>query len=236
MEARPAPQHHLVAVHVGLQLGHRHDGTVGDIADRARLAVADELGARQRADAVGSDQRRARETAAIGGGDCHCAVAFLETGDHGIRHQLDFRYALAGVEQRVVQVDAVDDDVGVLEPPAERRTGRHAHQLVAGEGIAHQHRWRAVGLLHHRGGDADAVEHVEDVGAELDAIADGAEFGRAFEHPACNAALRERQRGGQPAKPAADDEDRIGFRRQCVPRQEPPKRYIAPSVLEIRHG
>ena len=91
VEARPAPQHHLVAVHVGLQLRHRHDGAVRDIADRARLAVADELGTNQRADAVRSDQRGTGEAAAVGGGDRNAIVAFLEAGDHGVRHQLDFR-------------------------------------------------------------------------------------------------------------------------------------------------
>ena len=85
-------------------------------------------------------------------------AAVFEAGDHGVRHQLDLRHAPAGVEQRVMQVDAVDDDVGMLEARAERRAGRHAHQLVAGEGVAHQHRGRAIGLLHHRVADADAVE------------------------------------------------------------------------------
>ena len=52
---------------------------------------------------------------------------------------------------------------------------------------------------------------MKDIGPELDAVADGAEFGRAFEHAGRPAAARQRQRRGQPAKPAADDED--GFTR-----------------------
>ncbi len=105
----------------------------------------------------------------------------------------------------------MDDDVGMLEARAERRAGRNAHQLVAGEGVAHQHGGRAIGLLHHRGGDADAVEHMEDVGAELDAVADGAELGRALEHTARQPVPGERKRGGEPAEPTADDQDGIAI-------------------------
>src|SRR6202043_2085862 len=49
------------------------------------------------------------------------------------------------------------------------------------------------------------------IGSELNAVADGAEFGRAFEHAGRSAAARQRQRRGQPAKPAADDKN--GFTR-----------------------
>ena len=139
-----------------------------------------------------------------------------------------------------MQVDAVDDDVGMLEARAERRAGRDARQLVAGEGVAHQHRRRAVGLLHHRVGDADAVEHMEDIGPELDAVADGAEFRRAFEHAARDAALRERKRGGEAAKPAADDQDGIRLRRQRFPRKsarnDTSRRRFWKSVTNVTYG
>ena len=42
---------------------------MGDVADRLRLAVANELGADKRAKAIGSDERRTSEAAAIGSGD-----------------------------------------------------------------------------------------------------------------------------------------------------------------------
>ena len=47
------------------------------------------------------------------------------------------------------------------------------------------------------------------VGPELDAVADGAEFRRAFEHARGAAAPRQRQRRGEAAEPAADNQDRI---------------------------
>jgi hypothetical protein len=52
---------------------------------------------------------------------------------------------------------------------------------------------------------------VKNIGPELDAVADGAEFRRAFEHARPTATARQSQRRRQPAKPAADDED--GFTR-----------------------
>src|SRR5437899_8263661 len=50
--------------------------------------------------------------------------------------------------QRVVQVDAVDDDVGMLEACVERFPGRNRHEHVTREGVAHQHGRRAIGLGH----------------------------------------------------------------------------------------
>src|SRR5262249_50076716 len=50
---------------------------------------------------------------------------------------------------------------------------------------------------------------MKDIRPELDAIADSAEGRRAFEHAYRLPLARERERGGQPAKPATDDEDRV---------------------------
>jgi hypothetical protein len=48
---------------------------------------------------------------------------------------------------------------------------------------------------------------MKDIGAELDAIADGAEEGRAFEQRHRLPVTCERERGGEPAEPAADDQN-----------------------------
>src|SRR5262249_57978914 len=75
----------------------------------------------------------------------------------------------------------------------------------------------------------DAVEHVKDVGTELDTVADGAERRRPFEHTRGDAVTRERQRRGEAAKPAADDEDGLVLQGQSssggrTPAVEPPNR------------
>ena len=111
-----------------------------------------------------------------------------------------------GVEQHVMQVDAVDDDVGVLK---RARNDGPVGIRVAGQRIVHSTAGGESAFSQAPRGLADAVEHMKDVRAELDAAADGAERGRAFEHADRDAVARERKRGGEPAEPAADDQDGI---------------------------
>ena len=120
---------------------------------------------------------RTLEGSPIFGRDRDAVAVVLELRDHGVGLERDQRLAAAGVEQHVMQVDAVDDDVGMLETGAERRPGRHPRDFVAGQRIEHQHGGRRVGLFEHRCAHADPIERVKDVGAELDAVADGAELG-----------------------------------------------------------
>ena len=108
-----------------------------------------------------------------------------------------------------MQIDAVNDDVGIFEARAKRRPGRNSHQLLAVERVQHQNGRRRIRNGQHLIDQAEAVEHMEDVGAELDAVADGAEFRRAFEHARGPSAPRQCQRRREPAEPAADDEDGV---------------------------
>ena len=118
----------------------------------------------------------------------------------------------AGVEQDVMQIDAMNDDVGIFKARAERGTGRDAHQLLAGERVHHQNASRRIRDRQHLLAQAEAVEDVKDVGAELDAVADGAELRRAFEHARRPAAARQSERRREPAEPAADNEDGVALR------------------------
>src|SRR5262249_26581631 len=120
----------------------------------------------------------------------------------------DERIAPASVEHDVMQIDAVDDDVGIFEAGAQRRSGWHPRDLLAVECVDHQRGGWRIGLFQHGIAHADAIERMKDIRPELDAIADSAEGRRAFEHADRLPLARERERGGQPAKPATDDEDR----------------------------
>ena len=141
MQARPAPQHHAIARHVGLELWHRHDGAQRHIADRLRLAVADQLGAEQRADTVRGDERGTGEGAAVRRGHRNAFAAILVAAHHRIGDELDGVAAPAGIEQDVMHVDAMDDDVGMFETGAKRgAAGGNAHQFLAAQRIQHQHR------------------------------------------------------------------------------------------------
>ena len=105
-----------------------------------------------------------------------------------------------------MQVDPMDDDVGIMEARAQRRPGRDPRDLVAGERIEHQQRGWKIGLCQNRVGDADTRERMKHVGAELNAVADGAERRRAFEHAHRAPVPRQRKRRGEAAKPAANNE------------------------------
>jgi hypothetical protein len=117
----------------------------------------------------------------------------------------------AGVEQNTMHVDAMDDDVGLFEAGVERRAGRNADEFLAVECIEHQQRSRHISDGEHLFAHAEAVEDVKDIGPELDAVADGAEFRRAFEHARGVAAVRQSERRGEATKPAADDQDGIAM-------------------------
>src|SRR5262249_13984225 len=87
--------------------------------------------------------------------------------------------------------------------------GGHPRARVAVECVDHQRGGWRIGLFQHAIAHANAIERMKDTMPELDAIADGAEGRRAFEHADRLPLARERERGGQPAKPATDDEDRV---------------------------
>ena len=80
--------------------------------------------------------------------------------------------------------------------------------------------------------NSDAVEDVKDIGTELDAISDRAEFGCAFEHADRSPPARERKRGCQSAEPAPGDQD--GLLARCHFRlRKAPSRVIAISGAVI---
>jgi hypothetical protein len=60
-------------------------------------------------------------------------------------------------------------------------------------------------------GDAEHLEHAEDVGSELDSGADLLELRRLLEQRAGNALLRQRQRRRQAADAAADNDNGRSF-------------------------
>ena len=108
-----------------------------------------------------------------------------------------------------MQIDPMNDDVGVPETGPERSAERKARDLLARIGIDHQAGIRHIALVENRIRDTQPIEHRNHIGAELDAIPDGAEFGRLFENAHAPAGAAQGERGGQPAKAAAHDDDRL---------------------------
>ncbi len=99
------------------------------------------------------------------------------------------------------------DDVGVPEALPEGRAERNARDLLARIGVDHQAGIRHIGLVENRGGDAQPIEHRNHIGAELDAIADGAELRRLLENVHVAAGAAQCECGCQSAEDAAHDDD-----------------------------
>jgi len=104
---------------------------VGDIAYGARLALSQHLTANGGAQAVGADHGRAFDRGIVDSVQPHTITEVFVGNDLGQRHQFDVIAGATGIEQRCVQIDTVDDDVGSLEAPLERGPGRDAGDHAA---------------------------------------------------------------------------------------------------------
>ena len=102
-----------------------------------------------------------------------------------------------------MDVGAVGDRVRLAEALGEFGAERDMGDQLAGERVAHFLRRRAVGVGEHGVLEADLLQHAENIGAELDAGADLAEFGRLLEHAHREALTRQRIGRGQAADAAA---------------------------------
>ena len=185
------------------------------MAGHARRAVVQHLRAHARPQAVGADQRRAFDGLAVRERRDHARPGVAIARYLAARRQLDQRRSVARVEQQPMQVGTVDDAVRILVALAvDIAAHRDARHLVAGDGVAHD---QALGQERHGAHgirESHPVEHLEHVGAELDAGADLAEFRRLLEHVGRPPVGRERQRGSETADAAAGNQHPI--RRACV--------------------
>src|SRR6476660_9923115 len=81
-----------------------------------------------------------------------------------------------------MQVDPMQDDIGIFESLFERGSGRNTHDHAAVDGVEHGDRIRDDRLLEHGLTDAETIEHMKYVGAELDAVTDCTKFRCFFEN------------------------------------------------------
>ena len=201
------PQHHVAPAPLFGHFRRRQHGPIGDMAGDVRLAVADHHLPDGRPQAVGADQRRAAILLAALGARHDAVAGFVDRDDLLRVVETDASGFSASVEQRLVQVGAMDQCVGVRELFAERVAQRDAGDLLAADRIQHdeivgKHRERA-----DRRGEPEHVEHPEHVGPELDAGADLLELRRLLDELRRDALALERQRRAQAADAAADDDD-----------------------------
>ncbi len=141
-----------------------------------------------------ADNRAAGKRPAVGRFYRDAVAAVFEIRHGRVGDKFDRAIRPAGVEQNVMHVDAMHDDVRIFEACAERRPGRDAEQILAVERIHQQQRLRKIGDRFHLLAETETIEDVENVRAELDAVADGAKLRRALEYANGAAALRQRER------------------------------------------
>src|SRR6266702_135182 len=124
-------------------------------------------------DTIGCYHRRARKFAAIRRLYPDIVATILEPSCLGIRNKFDSIAAAACIEQDIMEIDAVNDDVGIFETRPERRAGWNSHQFFAVQRVQQQQSRRRIRYCKDLVHKAETVKDVKNIGAELDAIADG---------------------------------------------------------------
>ncbi len=205
--ARPRPQCRRVPAQFLGEFGDRQHRAIGDMPRYARLLRTEQRRAHPRPQPVGADQRRALDFPTTLHKCCDAIALLGHPGHRAGGLQGDFRRRAAGVQKRRVQIGAVGDRVSVAEALAKIAGQRHAGDFRAAMAVHHDEILDEHRLVGNPFAQAEPVEHAEDIGAELDAGADFAEARRLFEDARGHPLARQRQRRGQPADAAADDED-----------------------------
>src|SRR5262249_10177649 len=131
--------------------------------------------------------------------DGDAGIILLEVLDRAIGLQRDKIVALARIDEDRMEVVPVCDGIGLLETVGEAGIVKgNAGHGSAGERQTHWHpRW-PVSIGEHRLLEPEPFECAEDVGAELDAGTDLAEFRRLFQDAHRESLVRERVRRRQP--------------------------------------
>ena len=157
-------------------------------------------------------------------------AVILEAVDAPAGLQRDQVARLAGFEKRAVDVGAVGDRIRlVAEALGKRGIERNMGDQLAGEGVAHFLRRRHMGIGEDRLLEPDLLQHAEDIGAELDAGADLAEFRRLLEQAHRKAAAGQRIGRDQAADAAAGDQKR---RRAAIAASHEPSLVVLGSWEE----
>ena len=125
--AWPTPQQDAVTRNVNFKLSHGNYGSQRCIAAGAWLAVADQFLPKERTNSIRADECWTRKCSSVYCGNCYAVVFVHEVADHSIGHKFDGITASAGVEKYVMQINSVNDDVGVLESRPQRCPCRYSH-------------------------------------------------------------------------------------------------------------
>ena len=106
-----------------------------------------------------------------------------------------------------MQIGPVNHGIGIAEAGPKGIVQRNAGDFLPVHGVHEAQVVDIDGLSARFVADAEIVERVEGIGAELDAGADLPQFGRAFQNDGTEAFPGQAQRGRQAADAAAGDQD-----------------------------
>ena len=209
MQTRPGPENNLLPSQLRWHVLHRKNRAIGDVAGDERPPIVDELRANRTPKTVGTDQGLAPHPSSALNFERDARLVLRE-GDGalpGLKRDAVLR--LTGLEQRGVQIRAMDDRIGIAEPLDETRTKRNPHHLMPIQRGAHHQRIGLDGCGQDRVAQAKPVEHAEDVGAKLDPGAHFVELRCPLKQMNRAPFPRQRQGRAEPTDAAADDQERI---------------------------
>ncbi len=171
-----------------------------------RRAVPDDLSTHTRAQPVCADQDLTLHGLARGKRRTHRATVLSIAGHLCIYAKGNPRVFLTALQQHPVKVAAMDHSVGISEAFAKGLVQRDVDDFLSADSIHQAQHIDIDRLLACPLANADGVERMKCVGAELDTRADLAELRRALHDGHVKTLSREPQRSRQPADPAAGDE------------------------------
>src|SRR5262249_11029642 len=154
-----------------------------DMPGHPRRAVADDLFPRARPHAVATDHGAAFDPFARLQRDRYGVAVVDEVVHPAVVLERNEIALLAGAQKYAMNIGTIRDRIGLAKARRERLAEGNARDQLAGGGVAHLLRLRLPGILQHLLAETDPLESAKNVGPELDAGPELAEFGRLLQHP-----------------------------------------------------
>ena len=153
------------------------------MAGHTRLAIANHAVPDLRPHAVAADQRTSFDGFAVIKRQRNVVAMILEGIDTAACFKGDQVAALAGFQERAVNIRAVSDTIRLAKPFQKFLAERNVGDQLARQGVAHFLRGRAMSISKDGILQADFFEYAKNIWPKLDTGTDFAKFGRLLENP-----------------------------------------------------
>ena len=205
MRARARPEHDIGMPEIFRHFAAFQHRAIGDVSRHDRGAIADDLFAHARPDAVAADQGCAFDFVAVVEGRDDAAILVAKTFEPAAGFERNQIMCLAGIQKRREQIVAMGDAVRLLEFLAEFFFERNPRHTLTGKGTTHFLRPGLPGVGKHGVFQVEPLERLEHIGPELNAGAGFAKLALLLEQPDRKTFARKRKCRGQSADTAAGD-------------------------------